>query len=75
MLCAKFGWNWPSGSREDENVKSSRQQRQKQRRRQTMDKFLSEKLIWAFGSGELKSQMGVKINIGLYRETNYKVVG
>ena len=22
-LCAKFGWNWPSGSRkEDENVKS-----------------------------------------------------
>ena len=23
MLCAKFGWNWPSGSRvEDENVKS-----------------------------------------------------
>ena len=23
MLCAKFGWNWPSGSgEEDENVKS-----------------------------------------------------
>ena len=22
MLCAKFGWNWPSGSVEDENVKS-----------------------------------------------------
>ena len=21
MLCAKFGWNWPSGSGEDENVK------------------------------------------------------
>ena len=22
MLCAKFGWNWPRGSGEDENVKS-----------------------------------------------------
>ena len=22
MLCVKFGWNWPSGSGEDENVKS-----------------------------------------------------
>ena len=22
MLCAKFGWNWPSVSGEDENVKS-----------------------------------------------------
>ena len=20
MICAKFGWNWPSGSGEDENV-------------------------------------------------------
>ena len=28
MLCAKFGWNWPSGSgEEDENVKGLRQQR------------------------------------------------
>ena len=33
MLCAKFGWNWPSGSgEEDENVKSLRQRRQRQRR-------------------------------------------
>ena len=24
ILCAKFGWNWPSGSDEDENVKSLR---------------------------------------------------
>ena len=58
MLCAKFGWNWPSGSgEEDENVKSLRQrrrQRQRQRRRRTTDKFWSEKLTWAFGSGELK---------------------
>ena len=29
MLCAKFGWNWPSGSgEEDENVKSLQRQRQ-----------------------------------------------
>ena len=47
MLWAKFGWNWPSGSgEEDENVKSLRQQ---QRRRRT-DKFWSEKLTWAIGS-------------------------
>ena len=55
MLCAKFGGNWPSGSgEEDENVKSLRQrQRRGQRRRRTTDKFWSEKLTWAFGSGEL----------------------
>ena len=30
LFCAKFGWNWPSGSWEDENVKSLRhQQRQR----------------------------------------------
>ena len=51
MLCAKFGWNWPSGSREeDEYVKSLRQRR-------TTDKFRSEKLIWAFGSGELIKEL------------------
>ena len=44
MLCAKFGWNWPCGSgEEDENVKTT-----------TTDKFWSEKLTWAFGSGEWK---------------------
>ena len=33
MLCAKFRWNWLSGSgEEDENVKSLRQQRQQRRR-------------------------------------------
>ena len=32
MICAKFGWNWPSGSGEkDENVKSLRQQQQQRR--------------------------------------------
>ena len=47
MLCAKFGWNWPTGSGEDENVKSLRQQLRRKRR--TTDKFWSEKLTWAFG--------------------------
>ena len=28
MLCAKFDWNWPSGSGEDENVKSLQTDRQ-----------------------------------------------
>ena len=57
MLCAKFGWNWPSGSgEEDENVKSFRQckQRRCRQQRRTTEKFWSEKLTWAFGSGELK---------------------
>ena len=53
ILCAKFGWKSPSGSgEEDENVKSLR----RQRRRRTTDKFWSEKLTWAFGSGELKTR-------------------
>ena len=34
MLCTKFGWNWSSGSGEEENVYD-----------QTKDKFWSEKLI------------------------------
>ena len=47
-LCAKFGWNWPNGSgKEEENVKSLQQ------RRRTTEKLWSEKLTWAFGSGEL----------------------
>ena len=60
MLCAKFGWNWLSGSgEEDEYVKSLRQHQQQQpgqRRRLTTDKFWSKQLTWAFGSGELKSR-------------------
>ena len=57
MLCVKFGWNWLSGSgEEDENVKSLRQRRrQRQQRRRTTHKFWSGKLTWAFGSGELKT--------------------
>ena len=53
MRCAKFGLNWPSGfGEEDDNVKSLRQRRKRQRL--ITDKFWSEKLTWAFSSGELK---------------------
>ena len=59
-LCTKFGWNWPSGSgEEDENVKSIRQQRQP---RQTMDKLWSEKITWPFISGELKCSISIKLS-------------
>ena len=62
ILCAKFGWKRPSISgEEDENVKSF-QQRQQQQQRRTMDKFWSEKLTWAFGSGELKSTGNIHAN-------------
>ena len=48
MLCAKFGWNWPSGSGEDyENVKSL------QTDKPTMDNRRLEKLTLAFSSVEL----------------------
>ena len=43
MLCAKFGWNWPSGSGEEENVKSLRQ-------RQIKDWFQSENLLMLSGN-------------------------
>ena len=44
-LCVKFGWNWPSGSREkDENVKFTDGQRDDRR---------PEKITWNF---QLKSQ-------------------
>ena len=39
MLCIKFGWNWPTGSGEEENVRSL-QQRQQKWHRQTTDKLL-----------------------------------
>ena len=52
MLCAKFGWNWSSGSwEEDENVKSLRRRQRPPRR--TTDQIWSEKLTWAFGWSEL----------------------
>ena len=72
MICAKFGWNWPSGSGEgDENMKSLRQQRQRQRWRQTTDKFWSEKLTWAFGSGKLKMTKNQSISLASTSFNNY----
>ena len=48
MLFAKFVWNWSSNSgEEDENVKSLQQQG-----RWKADKLWSDKLNWAFSSGE-----------------------
>ena len=49
MLCAKCGRNWPSGSWEDEIVKSL------QTDRWMTDNRRSEKLTWIFNSGELKN--------------------
>ena len=54
ILCAKFSWNWPCGSGdEDENVKSIQQWW----RGRTAEKFCSEKLTLAYRSGELKLQV------------------
>ena len=47
VLCGKFGWNWLGGTGEDENVESLQ--------RRTTDNRRSEKLTWAFSSGELKN--------------------
>ena len=65
MLCAKFGWNWPSGSgEEDENVKSLQTDRRTDRQR--TDERWSEKLTWAFSSGELKTTKEVRFCRFLY---------
>ena len=65
MLCTKFGWNWPNDSRkEDKNVKSLWWQwRWQHLWWHTMEKFLIEKLTWAFSSGELK---GVEYKVNCY---------
>ena len=61
MLCAKFGWNWPSGSgEEDENVKSlqtdGRTDRQTDAGRQVIRKaHLSFQLRWAKMSEPISS--------------------
>ena len=60
VTCAKFGWNWTSGSgEEDENVKSLQTDRQTEGRtdRRTTNDRWPEKLTWAFSSGELKIVM------------------
>ena len=59
MLFANFGWNWPIGSGEEvENKKSLQTDGRTDRHtdRQTDDgRRRSEKLTWAFSSGELKT--------------------
>ena len=61
MLSAKFAFNWPNGSgEEDENVNSL--QWQQQCRWQTTDKFQSEKFTWSFSSGELRNKKAMGLN-------------
>ena len=66
MLCVKFSWNWLSGSWEEvENWKSLQTdgqtdgrtdgQTDRQTDRQMTDGRQSEKLTWAFSSGDLKT--------------------
>ena len=59
MLCAKYDWNWPSGSgEEDENMESL------QTDGCTTDNRPSEKLTWTFSSSKLKTmQIRVKIQV------------
>ena len=53
MIWAKFGWNWPSGSgEEDENVNIWTNKWTDGR--QTTDDRRLEKITWALSSGELK---------------------
>ena len=60
MFCSKFGWNWHSGSgQKDKNVRSLQTDSAVRLEvyRQTvkcMDDRPSQKLTWAFCSGELK---------------------
>ena len=52
MLFAKFGWNWPSGTgEEDENMKSLQKRRDIN---DDDDDGQRTKLTLAFGAGELK---------------------
>ena len=51
MLCAKFGWNWPSTW-----FLRRRWKCEKFADTRTADNRRSEKLSWAFSSGELKKQ-------------------
>ena len=64
MLCVKFGWNWLSGSgEEDENVKSLQTDGKKDREmdRQTTDGRWSVKLTTASSLSELKRKFEIYI--------------
>ena len=65
IIFDKFGWKWPSGSGEDENVKSLRTDGQTDRHT-TNDRW-SEKLTWAFSSGELKKDRLLNIDLLFFR--------
>ena len=71
ILCAKFGWNWPVVLEKKSKIGKvyRRTDRQTDRRTdgQTTDDRWSEKLTWAFSSGELKSYGP---NTNLHRQTN-----
>ena len=78
MLCAKFGWKWPCCSwEEDENVKSLQTDGQTDRQTdgrtdgQTTDNRRSEKLTWAFSSGELKTTCCISIVITMLVKDYY----
>ena len=64
MLCAKFGWNWLSGSgEEDENVKSLQTDRRRDDGRQVIRKaHLSFPLRWA-KNDSVSSQLSIIINL------------
>ena len=71
ILCAKFGGKWPSGSgEEDKNVKSLQTDRRTDG--QTTDDRWSEKLTWAFSSGELKTD-SVALNVTLIFSINNQI--
>ena len=59
MHCAKHGWNWPSGSwEEDGKVKSLQTDgRTDGRKDRQTDNRWSGKLTWAFSSGEIIKNM------------------
>ena len=61
MLCAKFGWNWLWRRRWKYEKFTDRQTD-----RQTPDDRWSEKLTWAFSSGELKKKTSPLHFIELY---------
>ena len=65
MLCAMFGWNWPSGSGEEvENVKSLQMDRQTDRRtdRQTDDRQQAiKKAHVSFQLGWAKKNYAAKV--------------